>query len=170
MSTPVTLDDIRNARDRIRTLIRETPMLTCPDLGDFLGLSLFIKCENLQDTGSFKARGACNALFSSTDDSAAAAAFQREGAASVADNTGPVIDEKSNKQHLSFQGPTSTAGLSLHLHPLQLEMAHGPPTKSTRPGVEHRHARIARSIRAMSLLASSRLHHRFLSQASASFT
>jgi threonine dehydratase len=35
-----------------------------------VGASLFFKCENLQRTGSFKARGACNAVFSLSDEEA----------------------------------------------------------------------------------------------------
>ncbi|UOZ02728.1 threonine/serine dehydratase [Amycolatopsis sp. WQ 127309] len=44
------------ARDRIGPLIRRTPILTDPDTG------IHLKCENEQVTGSFKARGALNAL------------------------------------------------------------------------------------------------------------
>lgn len=50
----VTLDDIRAAVPRIRSLIRRTPVL------DVEGL--YLKCENLQVTGAFKIRGATNML------------------------------------------------------------------------------------------------------------
>ena len=36
---------------------------------DFLpGLKLFFKCENLQKTGAFKARGACNAILKAKEE------------------------------------------------------------------------------------------------------
>lgn len=48
----VTLDDIRAAATRIRSVARRTPVL---DVGP-----LALKCENLQPSGAFKVRGACN--------------------------------------------------------------------------------------------------------------
>jgi threonine dehydratase len=50
----VTLDDIRAAATRIRNVVRKTPIL------DTNGL--FLKCESLQVTGSFKLRGATNMI------------------------------------------------------------------------------------------------------------
>ncbi|MFE0019382.1 pyridoxal-phosphate dependent enzyme [Amycolatopsis sp. NPDC059021] len=44
------------ARDRISPMIRCTPVLTAP------AAKIHLKCENEQTTGSFKARGALNAL------------------------------------------------------------------------------------------------------------
>ena len=38
--------------------------MTCEALDDEVGASLFFKCEHLQNVGAFKARGACNAVFS----------------------------------------------------------------------------------------------------------
>jgi threonine dehydratase len=57
------LDRIRAAQQRIRPLIHRTPVLTSSRLNDASGASLFFKCENFQKTGSFKARGATNAVF-----------------------------------------------------------------------------------------------------------
>src|SRR5690349_18606474 len=56
-------DSIRAADERIRSFIHRTPVLTSSRLNDASGASLFFKCENFQKTGSFKARGATNAVF-----------------------------------------------------------------------------------------------------------
>ena len=76
MSLPVSLEDIRAAAERIRPYIHRTPVLTCTGLDERVGGCLFFKCENLQKGGAFKIRGACNTVFSLTDDEAARA---REG-------------------------------------------------------------------------------------------
>ena len=67
---PVQVDDIRIAHDRISNHVRCTPVVTCNELDRQLGAQVFLKCENLQVTGSFKARGACNFLLSLSDDQA----------------------------------------------------------------------------------------------------
>jgi len=46
-------------------------VLTSRSLDEATGARLFVKCENLQKVGAFKARGACNAVFSLPDDAAA---------------------------------------------------------------------------------------------------
>ena len=66
----ITIDHVRAAHTRIRRFIHRTPIQTCQALSDLAGCSLFLKCENLQKTGSFKARGAHNAVFSLDDESA----------------------------------------------------------------------------------------------------
>jgi threonine dehydratase len=61
VTTTITIDDIHAARERIGGLIRSTPMLRKPTLEPLVGSSpVFIKCEHLQRTGSFKLRGALN--------------------------------------------------------------------------------------------------------------
>jgi threonine dehydratase len=60
--TPVTLADIRAARRRIAGGVIKTP---CPEsipLGELTGCRVFCKLDNFQRTGSFKERGARNAL------------------------------------------------------------------------------------------------------------
>src|SRR5258707_12499349 len=58
-----TLDDIRAAHDRIRSRVHRTPLLSSATLATSAGVArVALKCENLQKTGSFKARGALNAL------------------------------------------------------------------------------------------------------------
>lgn len=59
----ITKDDIEAARERIRPHVHETPALTSRRLGDRAGaIHLHLKCESMQRTGSFKARGALNAM------------------------------------------------------------------------------------------------------------
>ena len=50
------------AEHRIRPYVRETPLEPSPALSEATGASVFCKLENLQFTGSFKARGAFNKL------------------------------------------------------------------------------------------------------------
>ena len=64
---PFDLALIRAAHERIRPFIKRTPVLTSDALDAECGAQLFFKCENLQVTGAFKSRGACNAVFSLTD-------------------------------------------------------------------------------------------------------
>ena len=58
---------IVEAHERIRARIHRTPVLTSHSLNAMAGAQLFFKCENLQKTGSFKIRGATNAIFSLSD-------------------------------------------------------------------------------------------------------
>jgi threonine dehydratase len=64
------LNAIRAAHERIRTRIHRTPVLTSESLDEIAGARLYFKCENLQKTGSFKIRGATNAVFSLGDEEA----------------------------------------------------------------------------------------------------
>src|SRR5699024_10321459 len=50
------------ARERIRSMIRTTPVMTSDVLDEVTGARLFFKCEHLQHTGSFKLRGAGHAV------------------------------------------------------------------------------------------------------------
>jgi threonine dehydratase len=63
VQTIPTLEDIRQAHERIRPHIHATPVLTCRALDGLSGAALFFKCENLQKVGAFKARGATNAVW-----------------------------------------------------------------------------------------------------------
>lgn len=60
----VTLRDIYLARHRIRSIVRKTPLIPSPALSERVGASVFLKLENLQETGSFKLRGAANKILS----------------------------------------------------------------------------------------------------------
>lgn len=59
---------IREAEQRIRPHLGETPLLNVPDLNAAMGQPLGLKCENFQRTGSFKARGALNWLLTASED------------------------------------------------------------------------------------------------------
>src|SRR6266700_2498522 len=61
------LERIRAAHERIRPYINRTPVLTSSRLDEASAASLFFKCENFQNIGAFKARGATNAVFSLDD-------------------------------------------------------------------------------------------------------
>ncbi len=67
---PPDLAAIRAAHQRIAPRIHRTPVLTSASLNEIAGAEIFFKCENLQKTGSFKIRGATNAVFSLTDEQA----------------------------------------------------------------------------------------------------
>src|SRR3712207_7647472 len=56
----VTLEKIQEAKKYIGDSIRKTPVLNCPKLGAQIGNDVYFKLENLQQTGSFKLRGALN--------------------------------------------------------------------------------------------------------------
>lgn len=62
MSDVPTLAAVIAARARIGSAVNETPLLRSTRLGDRFGRRLYLKCENLQTTGSFKVRGALNAV------------------------------------------------------------------------------------------------------------
>ncbi|MEM6383914.1 MAG: threonine/serine dehydratase [Pseudomonadota bacterium] len=57
-----TLDHIEQAAERIAGVAVRTPLLRNDWLDKLTGGRVFIKCENLQRTGSFKFRGAYNAM------------------------------------------------------------------------------------------------------------
>ena len=55
---PVSLADVRAARERIAGHVHRTPVLTSRQLDERAGCRLFWKCEVFQRVGAFKARGA----------------------------------------------------------------------------------------------------------------
>ncbi|OGT41161.1 MAG: serine dehydratase [Gammaproteobacteria bacterium RIFCSPHIGHO2_12_FULL_37_34] len=63
-----TLKEIKEAAIRISPYIKNTPVFTSSTLNKMTGANLYFKCENFQKTGSFKFRGACNAVFSLPSD------------------------------------------------------------------------------------------------------
>jgi len=65
-----TFTDIEKAHDRIRSYIHQTPVLSSQSINHIVGAELFFKCENLQKVGAFKFRGACNSVFSLSDEEA----------------------------------------------------------------------------------------------------
>jgi threonine dehydratase len=65
------LNAIREAHRRIGPYIERTPVLSSAALDELARANLFFKCENLQRSGSFKIRGAANAVFSLSEAEAA---------------------------------------------------------------------------------------------------
>ncbi len=66
-----TLAQVRDAAARIAPHARVTPVLRSAALDELAGAELHFKCENLQRGGAFKFRGACNAVWSLSDEEAA---------------------------------------------------------------------------------------------------
>jgi threonine dehydratase/serine racemase len=64
------LSDVVAAADRIRGIVHRTPLMTSETLDRLAGRSVFVKCENLQKSGSFKYRGATNAVRMLSDEDA----------------------------------------------------------------------------------------------------
>jgi threonine dehydratase len=56
------LPEIRQARQAIKEVIRKTPLVLSPSLTTACGQEVFLKLEHHQITGSFKLRGAANAV------------------------------------------------------------------------------------------------------------
>ena len=58
----LTLADVKAAQARLTGKIHHTPLVYSRTLSRLSGNEIYLKCENLQKTGSFKARGAINAV------------------------------------------------------------------------------------------------------------
>lgn len=71
MTTLPAVDDLNHAAERLAGRVHRTPVATSRRLNAELDASLYFKCENLQRTGSFKIRGATNAVLSLADHDAA---------------------------------------------------------------------------------------------------
>lgn len=62
----MTMRDVYLARQRIAPLVRTTPLIRSPILSERVGSAVYLKPECLQETGSFKIRGAANNMVSLT--------------------------------------------------------------------------------------------------------
>jgi threonine dehydratase len=62
-----TFDDVCAAQKRIEPYINRTPVMTSRTLDALVGANVFLKCETFQRGGSFKARGAINAVMQLSD-------------------------------------------------------------------------------------------------------
>ncbi len=65
---PVTYADIEAAAKRLTDVAHKTPVLTSRTVNDRTNSQVFFKCENFQRAGSFKFRGAYNALSQLSDE------------------------------------------------------------------------------------------------------
>ncbi|MDQ1526921.1 MAG: threonine dehydratase, partial [Microbacteriaceae bacterium] len=63
-----TMADFEAARAKVSEVAKLTPMESSAFLSELLGSPVFLKCENLQRTGSYKIRGAYNRLTKLTAD------------------------------------------------------------------------------------------------------
>jgi threo-3-hydroxy-L-aspartate ammonia-lyase len=61
-SLSVSFDDVRAARERIRSHVHRTPVFTSRRIDERVGARVFFKCEIFQRVGAFKARGAFSRL------------------------------------------------------------------------------------------------------------
>ena len=90
----VTLEDVKEARGTIEDVVLKTDLLENVRLSEKTGAQVFYKCENLQRTGSFKIRGACNKIAHLTDEEkacgviASSAGNHAQGVALGAKNAG----------------------------------------------------------------------------------
>lgn len=72
MAKHPSIDDVRGAADRIRDLVVRTPVVRSEWLSEAARVPVWLKLETAQETGSFKVRGAANALLQLDDDELAA--------------------------------------------------------------------------------------------------
>jgi len=64
----LTIELIREARERIAGRVHHTPVVTSHSFNEVAGRQVFFKCENLQRAGAFKIRGATNKIRSLSDE------------------------------------------------------------------------------------------------------
>ena len=64
MSIMIPKANIERAYKRISAFSKKTPLVRSHVLSDLVSGEVFLKCENLQETGSFKVRGALNKILS----------------------------------------------------------------------------------------------------------
>lgn len=90
----VTLEDVKEARETIKDIVLKTDILENVRLSEKTGARVWYKCENLQRTGSFKIRGACNKIAHLTEEEkshgviASSAGNHAQGVALGAKNVG----------------------------------------------------------------------------------
>ena len=63
-----TVETVKEARERIRDYVTETPLLRMEALDAFLGCQVYLKLENMQKIGAFKFRGAMNKIQKLTEE------------------------------------------------------------------------------------------------------
>lgn len=64
----ISLQDIQKAKETIKDIVKKTDILESTKLSEITGSNVYYKCENLQKTGSFKVRGACNKIANLTEE------------------------------------------------------------------------------------------------------
>ena len=66
----LSIQTVKEAHNRIKPYIINTPIKSNNEINNLVDADIYFKCENLQNSGSFKFRGASNAIFSLNDDEA----------------------------------------------------------------------------------------------------
>ncbi|MFD1036917.1 hydroxyectoine utilization dehydratase EutB [Virgibacillus byunsanensis] len=66
--TKIEIQDVWEAKKRMQTMIKPTPLIASPKLSDKINASVYLKLENLHEIGSFKVRGASNKIVSLTEE------------------------------------------------------------------------------------------------------
>ncbi len=90
----LTIEDIRSAHTTLQQVLPATPLIRSGSLSRQVGAEVCLKLENLQETGSFKVRGAYNRLLRLTEDEraegvvAASAGNHAQGVAWAANRLG----------------------------------------------------------------------------------
>ena len=86
----IPLEEIKKARERITPYTRITPCLPVEAINKLTGREVWLKCESLQKTGSFKIRGAANFILENSVEAkrhgvvAASAGNHAQGVAAIA--------------------------------------------------------------------------------------
>ncbi len=60
--------ELEIAYKRVNPFIHRTPVMRSQSIDEMVGCNVFFKCENFQKTGSFKMRGATNAILNLSDE------------------------------------------------------------------------------------------------------
>lgn len=63
---PVTIRDVWQARKRISSIVKKTPLIYSPVLSEQVHADVYLKLENVHEVGAFKVRGAANKILSLT--------------------------------------------------------------------------------------------------------
>lgn len=138
----VTLPDILEARERLASVARSTPLLSDEKLSAEIGATAFLKAESLQRGGSFKIRGAYNKISRLSDEErtrgviAASAGNHAQGVALAAALTGisstivlpqfapltKVVATRALGAHVVLEGSTFDEAVA---HSRHLQSEHG---------------------------------------------
>ena len=71
MTNRPNLTEIKKAAERIKPYANRTPVITCESIDRIVNVQISFKCENFQKVGAFKFRGACNTIFSLSEEEVA---------------------------------------------------------------------------------------------------
>jgi threonine dehydratase len=64
----ITIEDIKQAQENLKGIVRKTPLFYSSTFSKECGFEVYLKCENKQKTGAFKLRGAYNKICSLTEE------------------------------------------------------------------------------------------------------